>query len=153
MYQRIVVAIDGSDTARRGLDEAIRLARRDGARLLLLHVTEAPLPLMLNGDWTLPAIPVETYAEAGRKLLDAALAEARAAGVEAEALQADADGRRVGPLISERARAWRADLLVVGTHGRRGLDRLLLGSVADGVIRTAALPVLLVPAAETTPAA
>lgn len=153
MYQRIVVAIDGSDTARRGLREAIRLARQGEARLLLLHVTEAPLPLMVDGDWTLPAIPLETYARIGRKLLDAALAEAEQAGVAAEVLQADADGHRIGPLISERAAAWRADLIVVGTHGRRGLDRLLLGSVAEGVIRTASLPVLLVPAAEPASAA
>jgi nucleotide-binding universal stress UspA family protein len=145
MYARILVAMDGSETARRGLETAIRLAREGNGRLLLLHVTEAPLPLAINGDWTLPALPLEAYRQAGARLLEDALATCRAAGVPAETRLLDADGRRIGPLISETASTWQADLIVAGTHGRRGLDRLLLGSVAEGILRTARTPVLLLP--------
>jgi nucleotide-binding universal stress UspA family protein len=147
MYERIVVAMDGSETARRGLDAAVGLAREGNGRLLLLHVLEDPLPLAIDGDWTLPAFPVETYRQAGERLLEEALATCRAAGVPAETRLVDAAGRRIGPLISETASAWQADLIVAGTHGRRGLDRLLLGSVAEGIMRTARTPVLLLPPA------
>lgn len=147
MYQRILVAIDGSDTARRGLDEAIRLAQAGGGRLLLAHVIEEPLPLTVNGDWSLPGLPMEAWREAGERLLEAALAQCRQAGVEAETRLIEAGGRRIGPIIAEAALDWQADLIVVGTHGRRGLDRLLLGSVAEGIIRTTRTPVLLLPPA------
>ncbi len=146
MYKRILVAVDGSETAMRGLDEAIRLAKAGGARLLILHVTEELLPLMVNGDWALPAIPVDVYREAGQRILQAALDRARQAGIEAESRHLDATGRRIGTLVTDEARQWQADLVVAGTHGRHGLDRLLLGSVAERIIRTASVPVLLVPA-------
>lgn len=145
MYERILVALDGSETARHGLETAIRLAREGDGRLLLLHVMEEPLPLAINGDWTLPTIPLETHRQAGARLLEDALATCREAGVEAETQLLEAAGRRIGPLISETASAWQADLIVTGTHGRRGLDRLLLGSVAEGILRTARTPVLLLP--------
>lgn len=145
MYGRIVVAMDGSETARRGLDAAIRLARDGNGRLLLVHVVEEFMPLAINGDWTLPALPVEPYREAATRLLEDAREICRAAGVMAETRLLEAAGRRVGPLVSETAAEWQADLIVAGTHGRRGLDRLLLGSVAEGIIRTARTPVLLLP--------
>lgn len=147
MYQRILVAIDGSETARRGLDEAIRLAQAGGGRLLLTHVIEEPLPLTVNGDWSLPSLPLEAWREAGERLLETALAHCHQAGVEAETRLIEAGGRRIGPLIAEAALDWQADLIVVGTHGRRGLDRLLLGSVAEGILRTTRTPVLLLPPA------
>ena len=147
MYERIVMAMDGSETSRRGLDTAIRLAREGHARLLILHVVEEPLPLAINGDWALPALPLEAYRQAAARLLEDALAACREAGVAAETRLLDAAGRRIGPLVSETAAEWQADLIVAGTHGRRWLDRLLLGSVAEGILRTARTPVLLLPPA------
>ena len=147
MYERIVVAMDGSETARRGLDAAIRLAREGNGRLLLLHVVEEPLPLVINGDWTLPVLPLEAYRQAANRLLEDASEACREAGVTADTRLLDAAGRRIGPLVSETAAEWQADLIVTGTHGRRGLDRLLLGSVAEGILRTARTPVLLLPPA------
>lgn len=145
MYKRIAVALDGSETARRGLDAAIGLAREGNGRLLLLHVTEEPIPLAINGDWTLPLLPLEAYRQAGARLLEDAQATCHAAGVTAETRLLEAAGRRIGPLVSETAAQWQADLIVTGTHGRRGLDRLLLGSVAEGIVRTSRTPVLLLP--------
>ncbi|MCS6786633.1 MAG: universal stress protein [Thiobacillaceae bacterium] len=145
MYQRILVAMDDSDSARRGLEEAIRLARVGGGRLLLVHVYEEPLPLSVEGDWSVPTLPAEAWREAGQRLLDQSAAVCARAGVTAQTRLIDAGGRRVGPLVSAAAADWSADLIVVGTHGRRGLDRLLLGSVAEGILRTAHTPVLLLP--------
>ncbi|HET7877050.1 MAG TPA: universal stress protein, partial [Methylomirabilota bacterium] len=71
-------------------------------------------------------------------------ARAREAGVAVEPALLESDGRRVAAVVVDEARWWEADLIVVGTHGRRGLDRLLLGSVAEGVVRAAPVTVLLV---------
>lgn len=146
MFRRILVAIDGSETARRGLDYAIQLGREGHAQLMLVHIYDEPLPLAVNGDWTLPALSSEPQQAAGARLLQAALETCRQAGVSAETRLVEAAGCGIGPRISETAAAWQADLIVAGNHARRGLDRLLLGSVAEGILRTARIPVLLVPA-------
>jgi nucleotide-binding universal stress UspA family protein len=66
---------------------------------------------------------------------------------DVDARLADGDGIDLPAIVAAEARAWGADLVVAGTHGRRGLDRLLLGSVAEGILRRSAVPVLLVHAA------
>lgn len=73
-----------------------------------------------------------------------AAASARARRVAADSTLRESDGRRVGAAVVEAAQRWGADLIVAGTHGRRGLDRLFLGRVAEGVARTAPVSVLLV---------
>lgn len=144
MYKRIVVALDGSPTSDRALDEAIGLGRQHGAELLLLHVTEEPLPLTGEAQWVMLQIPPEVYAKIGEELLERARLKVVQAGLEVEVKRVDAAGRRMGKVIAEQAGHWRGDLLVIGTHGRRGIDRLLLGSVAEAVIRAADMPVLLI---------
>jgi nucleotide-binding universal stress UspA family protein len=69
---------------------------------------------------------------------------AQRAGVPTESALLESDARRLSSVIAEEAQRWGADLVVVGTHGRRGLERLILGSVAEGVARTAPVSVLLV---------
>lgn len=86
----------------------------------------------------------EALFRAGGEIIDQALNRVRRAGLEAKSAIAETTGRRIENLIVEDARSWAADLIVIGTHGRRGVDRLMLGSVAEGVARLSPVPVLLV---------
>jgi nucleotide-binding universal stress UspA family protein len=82
------------------------------------------------------------------KVLNAALVAATSAGVPADTRLLDTPGQRLGDLVAEEARRFAADLIVVGTHGRRGLGRVMLGSGAEQVIRMAPVPVLVIRAPE-----
>jgi nucleotide-binding universal stress UspA family protein len=142
-YRRILVAVDGSPTATEGLREAIRLAKAERAELCILHVVNEAVPYTpLAG-----APPINLIAlllASGRSVLNKALAQARKRGVEAKTLLVESAERdAAGPIVAQ-ARRQRADLIVLGTHGRRGMLRLVLGSDAEQVVRTAPVPVLLV---------
>ena len=145
MYQRILVAVDGSSTSDRVLQEAIRLARDQRATLHIVHVVDM-VPLLWDVEFTDIEAIQRALRQAGRTLVDRAREAAKSAGIEAEAQLAEigTPGQRVAGRIVQAATAWPADLLVIGTHGRRGLDHLLLGSIAEGVARLAPMPVLLV---------
>ena len=144
MYQRILVAVDGSPTSLRGLDEAIKLAKSSGGRLMLVHVVSE---LFMTGD-VVPAIYYDTIVqalrEAGIKVLEQAATLVRRADVPCEPQLIETLGGRVADQIVKQARHWSADLIVMGTHGRRGLERLAMGSDAELVLRAATVPVLLV---------
>ena len=144
MYKRILVAIDGSATSNRALREAIDLAKEQQAALRLVHVIdETPISL---GDvgWMGDAELEDAFFKVGQKIMDQALEQVRAGGLEAGSALLHTVGKRIGSVIVEEAKHWPADLIVVGTHGRHGVEHLLLGSVAEGVIRTATVPVLLI---------
>lgn len=146
MYQRIAVAVDGSEVSAQALDEAIKLASVTHATLLLLHVCEE-IPLTWNVEEPAMAPMVDisrALREAGGRLLDKAKAHAEASGLRAETRLVEDYSGRIGAVISAEAKDWSAELLVVGAHGRKGLDHWLMGSVAEGVMRTASMPVLLV---------
>lgn len=144
MYQRILVPIDGSATAERALQEAIKLAAGI-ARLRLVYVIEETYPLDAEGY---AFIDYSALQEAVRKTGERTLAQAvetvRRSGITAETALLDASGERVASVIDGEALSWKADLIVIGTHGRSGLSRLLLGSVTEDVVRGASVPVLLV---------
>jgi nucleotide-binding universal stress UspA family protein len=150
MYKRILVPIDGSDTAARGLAEAISLARDLKATLRLLNLT-SDFVLMVEMS---NVIDYEGFREGlnqfGRRLLAQASEQAKAQGVAAETSLHDLRGGRVADAIVEEARQSRCDLIVIGTHGRRGVARAMLGSDAENVVRSSPVPVLLVRA--TAPA-
>jgi nucleotide-binding universal stress UspA family protein len=145
--------LDGSRTSERALRVAIRLARESGARLRLVHVVDE---LVARG--AIPSTPGDFWKAvraAGSRILDNARARAARDGVKAETKLAEIRSfgslvTRVPSVIVEEARRWRADLIVIGTHGRRGLSKLLLGSVADGVVRTSGTSVLLIRGAGRT---
>ena len=146
MYKRIAVAVDGSETSTMALNEAIKLAKVMNATLLLLYVCEE-MPVVWNADGMTP-FPMEevtkAFIDAGKQLLQQDRASLADSGVEIETkLVEDYDGR-IGAVISKEAELWLADLLVIGTHGRKGISHLMMGSVAEGVMRTANMPVLLV---------
>jgi nucleotide-binding universal stress UspA family protein len=81
---------------------------------------------------------------AGKKLLARAEAKVRKRGIEVDTVLLETVGRRVADLIIKQAKKWRADLIVLGAHGRRGLSRVVMGSDAELVLRKTPLPVLLV---------
>lgn len=145
-YEKILVAVDGSEIADRALEEAIKLARQGRSRLRIVHVVdESPLWQAPEGVGVNYEAVVESFRETGRKVSAAALKTAREAGIDAESALLELSGPgRVADLIVEDAKAWGAALIVVGTHGRRGFAHLVLGSVAEGVSRAASVPVLLV---------
>ena len=141
MYKRICCPIDGSETAQRGLTEAIRLAADQGAQLCLVHVLDQGVMT------TYTPLVQEVFIEirqAGHAMLETARSLAAKQGVEAETKLVEIFTGRAGPAIAETAQTLNADLIVMGTHGRRALERLVLGSDAIAVIGTATVPVLLV---------
>jgi nucleotide-binding universal stress UspA family protein len=143
MYKRILVAIDGSATSLHGLNEAIRLAKATGGELMLVHVVNELLSLDFAASAYYDKM-IESLREAGAKVLEQATTQARRAEVPCEHKLLEAFGGRAAELIVIEAKAWPADLIALGTHGRRGLKRLALGSDAELVVRTSPVPVLLV---------
>jgi nucleotide-binding universal stress UspA family protein len=152
MFKRILVAVDGSPASNAGLAAAVELASDQHATLIALHVIDdGTLPVDFEGV-SYPAKYVDTYFEAmhksGRKLLDRIAKSALAAGLQCESVLERSRARTVADVVVSQARKLRADVIVIGTHGRRGLRRLLLGSDAEAVVREATVPVLLVRARE-----
>ena len=144
MYQRILVPVDGSDTAKRGLDEAVRLSKALGARVKLVHIVDESV-LALNPETGVAAAPlVEDFATSGKAILEEARADAAAQGIDADTALHENFTGRVADLILDEARKSGADLIVMGTHGRRGLRHAVLGSDAEAVVRGSNVPVLLV---------
>lgn len=144
MYQRILVPIDGSATSARGLKEALSLARTCRASVVVLHVLEySPVMLEMATSTTWELVDRDLRAQA-RDLIDAARAQALAQGVACEGHVVDAAALRVCDVVVAQASEHRCDLVVMGTHGRRGMAHALLGSDAERVIRLSPVPVLLV---------
>ena len=146
MYKHILVAVDGSDTSNLALQEAMKLAKEQQAALRLIHVVdETPVYMTMDIAYALRDFQ-KAMREAGQKLLATCAATARQAGVEVDTkfVILEVLTRRICDVINEEAKGWPADLIVIGTHGRHGFNHLLLGSVAEGVIRLAVKPVLVI---------
>ena len=149
MYKRFLVPIDGTDTARSGLKEAIELATQQKAAIRLLHVVN-DFPILMEMS---SAINFEQYSDGlqqyGRKVLDEARALVESTGVACETQLETLKGGRVSDAILKEVRSSACDLIVIGTHGRRGFQRALLGSDAEAVLRESPVPVLLIRAPGT----
>lgn len=143
MYQHILVPVDGSATSARALEEALRLGQQQGTQLELVYVL-ADIRLMDANSYINYAEMKETMKNSGRKILAQAQTVVQEAGVAADTKLLDANGERIANVIIEEARRWPANLIVIGTHGRSGFSRVLFGSVAEGVVRTSHIPVLLI---------
>ena len=149
MFSKILVAVDGTATSNRGLAFAVGLAKEQGATLYVLHVMdELMITPMLDG--AAPGTPgyvdrvLASIRESGRKLLARAEATASKSISDVHADMVASAGQPVASAILRYAKRVRADLIVLGTHGRRGLRRLVMGSDAEAVLRGASVPVLLV---------
>lgn len=143
MYQKILVPVDGSTTSECALQEAIRLAQQQRAQLELVHVFEDVL-YWVDESYINYAELQETIRASGEKILTQAQALVQQAGLTAETKLLEAKSQRIANILVAEAERWQAELIVIGTHGRTGFSRLVLGSVAEGVVRTASMPVLLV---------
>jgi nucleotide-binding universal stress UspA family protein len=147
MYTRILVAVDGSAHSERVLRHAIEAVRGTSAALRIVHVMDLG-PLLLGPEFAIDIAPIaKARRTEGEEILAAAREVAQSAGVTAETqlLETGTPTRHVAEAIAGEAARWPADVVVLGTHGRRGVERLLLGSVAEGVARRSVIPVLLVP--------
>lgn len=143
-YKKILVPVDGSRTSALGLKEALRIARSGRGKLRLIHVVDM---MVAVGDPALTFTASDILGmltEEGKKVLARAKAAVSKAGIKAETRLIESGAGRVADRIVSDARRWRADLIVMGTHGRRGISHLVLGSDAELVIRATTVPVLLV---------
>lgn len=148
MYQQIIIAIDESELAHKALEHGLALAKLAGARTTVVTVTDPSVMLLSGGEM----IQVDTVTiveemdkakeEGSRQLLDKAIASATAAGVTISTRHIKDSDTADG--ILEAATSTGADLIVMGSHGRRGLEQLLLGSQAAEVLARSAIPVLIV---------
>jgi nucleotide-binding universal stress UspA family protein len=143
MYQRILVPIDGSFTSDLALQEAIKLAKQMGASLELVHIYEDAIYLVDENYFNYEELQ-QTIHDCGKNILTQALEKVRAAAIPVETRLIPSNNERIANLLMEEVKRWQAELIVVGTHGRSGFSRLLLGSVAEGIIRMALVPVLLI---------
>ena len=144
-YKRILVPVDGSPTAAMGMVEAIKLAKEGGGKLILLHVVEDYSALVGPEAGASIAPMLDGLRHAGQGVLGRIVRRVERAGIKPKGVLVESYGGRVADSIVEQATLLRADLIVMGTHGRRGVTRVLLGSDADVVVRYSPVPVLLVP--------
>lgn len=141
--RRILVGTDFSDYSKEALDYAVLMAKHFGADLYLVHAFEEPVYIpgvtSLTGPETLEW--VHTFREAARKKLEALAGEVRQQGIPVRSTLREGAPFREIPKAAEEVQA---DLIVLGTHGRTGLDRLMMGSVAERVAHRASCHVFLV---------
>ena len=150
MYSRILVPVDGSEPSQCGLREAIGIARDNQSTLVLLHVI-VQMPLMLGYPGVADYGQVwDMLDRAGQEIAQRAARDAAAAGVAHVTHVLEGGASAVCDIVLDQARAEQCDLIVMGTHGRRGLTRLALGSDAEAVVRNSPVPVLLVKALQQT---
>ena len=145
MYQKVLVPVDGSATSELGLQEAMKLARLTGASVRLLHVVDV-LSLAIAGAGTagVAGDMLAAVRASGRTILRRAEASVQAAQLTVDTVLHENTSGRVAEIIADEVTSWGADLVVLGTHGRRGVGRLILGSDAEQVLRLSSVPVLLV---------
>jgi nucleotide-binding universal stress UspA family protein len=144
MYKKILVPVDGSVPSMLGLAEAVKLAKSLGSTLQLVHVVNefvmtAPGGAMIN----VPDV-IASLREGGKVILRKAEDFVREHALEPQGVLIESLGGRTADLVLEEAKKWPADLIVIGTHGRRGLHRLALGSDAEMILRSSTVPVLMV---------
>lgn len=148
MYQKILVPIDGSSTAKRALQEAIALAKLTHAQIALVHVY-TDIAYLVDENYINYEELQKTLQLTGERILAEAAELTRQAGLMVQTKPITAGNHKIAQAIIAEAEQWQADLIVIGSHGHSAFTRLLLGSVAEGVARSSSIPVLLVHATES----
>ncbi|MGD0490935.1 MAG: universal stress protein [Steroidobacteraceae bacterium] len=144
MYGKILVPVDGSEPSTVGLVEAIKIAKKLGSRICLAHFVNEFVFDYGGGAGVFGTDIIDVLRKGGRGVLERAKAVVQDEGITSECVLLESMGGRAADLILAQAKAWSADLIVMGTHGRRGLARVAMGSDAEEVVRGAEVPVLLV---------
>jgi nucleotide-binding universal stress UspA family protein len=148
MYSHILIATDGSELAQRGLDQGLALAHKIGCKVVILNVTEMFPAYAARGEYSSIAVTqaIETHQKMGtefaQKVLDTAAASAAKLNVECQTVHVAE--MRPAEAILEVAKEKGCDLIVMASHGRRGVDRLFLGSQTIEVLAYSTVPVLVV---------
>ena len=146
MFKRILIPVDGSTTSDAAVDVGIRFAADQGARLAFVHTYSVArtIAMMSGTGMTVldPSDAVDAEREAGESILKDAVERSKRALPSLDAESFLEEGDCVGSILKV-ARRWSADLMIIGSHGRSGLARALVGSVAEGVLRRAQIPVLV----------
>jgi len=143
MYAKILVPIDGSETSTLGLNEAIRLAKNQGGRIRLIHIVNELIVVLPEAYVNIERV-IDELRTRGKAILDSSEATVRSGGVEVDTTLVEAMGNQAGDQIIQQAKEWGADLIVCGTHGRRGIRRIVMGSDAEYIVRHTPVPILLV---------
>ena len=147
MYKRIMVAVDESFMTSQVMEAAIELAKATGAQVAICHAIDETILAQREVAMMLPNSVGKTEARmrlGAQGFLDRLLETARAAGVEADIKLVESEEKHVSDMLIDAAGEWQADLLVVGTHGRRGIERFFVGSVAERLVRKGQTSLLLV---------
>ncbi|SDX40746.1 Nucleotide-binding universal stress protein, UspA family [Collimonas sp. OK242] len=151
IYKKILLAVDGSPTSAQALMQIANFAAPD-TTVRVVHVVEDPLTTypMINDDFTYIELLREVSLTEGKKILATAEADLQSQGYTVQTSLLDLRGMDcdIPGAIKAEGEKWGADLTVLGTHGRRGVRRLLMGSVAEHFVRISERPVLLVHANE-----
>lgn len=138
----ILVATDFSEQARVATDWAVSLAASLAARVVLAHVYALPIVGFPDGALLVDGATAARLSDEAQAALDAEIARVKGRGVSVEGVLREGDPREEIPAL---ALSLGAGLVVAGSHGRRGIVRALLGSMADSLVRTSRVPVVVVP--------
>jgi nucleotide-binding universal stress UspA family protein len=145
MYKRILVATDGSTLSKKAVSSAVELAALSGAELVAVKVTPRYPQSYFEGSLPLSATEISKienqWTDAAQKVVDAVAKAAKAKGVSAKAVVVKSDV--VSDAVIAAAKKHKVDLIVMASHGRRGIKRLLLGSETQQVLTHASVPVLV----------
>ncbi|QEY52266.1 universal stress protein [Legionella longbeachae] len=141
MYKQIMIAVDGSKASSLALKEAIELAKNQKSKLCVIHIVDT----LYEGDVDREAF-VELIRKQGQEVLNSIKKKLSRVKIEFEMklTELTPSKSQIAEKLVDEASAWSADLIIIGTHGRRGIQHILTGSVAEEVIRISKIPVLLV---------
>lgn len=146
IYKKIMVAVDGSDVSDIALRHAIKIAQDQKATLYLIHVAEETFGFRGGVGYDYDYL-ISMYRKEGLKVLKQAAKTVKAgSAVKCKILLVELNSfqGRIAEVVIDKTKELSIDLLVVGTHGRRGFNHLFLGSVAENIMRIAITPVLLI---------